>query len=121
MGCAARWDRNGGRDHIFLISHDEGPCWAPAEIRPSIILSHWGRKARPGPTRMRKTEHPRLLLLLLCSAWLRGWILLCAFSCMQALCARVAGLPAAGLHAHQAGHAPGCMLHVTLTLCACRA
>ncbi len=39
-----RWDRKGGRDHIWLISHDEGSCWAPAEIRPSIILSHWGRK-----------------------------------------------------------------------------
>ncbi len=27
-----------------LITHDEGSCWAPKEIRPSIILSHWGRK-----------------------------------------------------------------------------
>ncbi len=38
------WNRTGGRDHIWLISHDEGSCWAPSEIRPSIILSHWGRK-----------------------------------------------------------------------------
>ncbi|KAK9909083.1 hypothetical protein WJX75_006916 [Coccomyxa subellipsoidea] len=39
------WNRTGGRDHIWLISHDEASCWAPSEIRPSIILSHWGRKA----------------------------------------------------------------------------
>ncbi len=38
------WNRTGGRDHIWLISHDEGSCWAPTEIRSSIILSHWGRK-----------------------------------------------------------------------------
>lgn len=38
------WNRTGGRNHIWLISHDEGSCWAPAEIRSSIILSHWGRK-----------------------------------------------------------------------------
>ena len=27
-----------------LVTHDEGSCWVPAEIRDSIILSHWGRK-----------------------------------------------------------------------------
>ena len=37
--------RFGGRDHIWLVSHDEGPCWVPTELWPSIILSHWGRKA----------------------------------------------------------------------------
>ena len=37
-------DRRGGRDHIWLTTHDEGSCWVPAAIRPSIILSHWGRK-----------------------------------------------------------------------------
>ncbi len=33
----------GGADHIFLISHDEGACWAPKEIINSTILQHWGR------------------------------------------------------------------------------
>ena len=43
------WRRKDGRDHIWLITHDEGPCYAPAEIRNSIILSHWGRTVRtPG-------------------------------------------------------------------------
>ncbi|EFN59979.1 hypothetical protein CHLNCDRAFT_56485 [Chlorella variabilis] len=37
------WERRGGRDHIWLVTHDEGSCWVPAAIRPSIILSHWGR------------------------------------------------------------------------------
>ena len=29
-----------------LVTHDEGSCWVPAEIRTSIILSHWGRKVQ---------------------------------------------------------------------------
>ena len=37
-------DRRGGRDHIWLQTHDEGSCYVPAAIRSSIILSHWGRK-----------------------------------------------------------------------------
>lgn len=38
------WNRTGGSDHIWLFSHDEGACWAPAEIyNSSIILTHWGR------------------------------------------------------------------------------
>ncbi|KAL4443960.1 hypothetical protein ABPG75_011697 [Micractinium tetrahymenae] len=37
------WQRRGGRDHIWLVSHDEASCYVPAAIRPSIILSHWGR------------------------------------------------------------------------------
>jgi len=43
------WQRSGGRDHIVLISHDEGGCWAPHEVADrAIILSHWGRMdARP--------------------------------------------------------------------------
>ena len=36
-------DRRSGRDHIWLVTHDEGSCWVPAVLRPSIILSHWGR------------------------------------------------------------------------------
>ncbi|KAK9805384.1 hypothetical protein WJX73_009679 [Symbiochloris irregularis] len=38
------WNRTGGKDHVWLVTHDEGSCWVPSEIRPSIILSHWGRK-----------------------------------------------------------------------------
>ena len=38
------WNRTGGADHIWLVSHDEGSCWVPSELRASIILSHWGRK-----------------------------------------------------------------------------
>ncbi|RMZ55166.1 hypothetical protein APUTEX25_005444 [Auxenochlorella protothecoides] len=37
------WNRKGGRDHIWLATHDEGSCWVPNVIRPSIIFSHWGR------------------------------------------------------------------------------
>ena len=49
------WNRTGGRDHIWLISHDEASCWAPSEIRPSIILSHWGRKVH------NKVAHPAFM------------------------------------------------------------
>lgn len=39
------WDRRGGRDHIWLVTHDEASCYVPAAIKSaSIILSHWGRK-----------------------------------------------------------------------------
>ncbi|KAK9805353.1 hypothetical protein WJX73_005210 [Symbiochloris irregularis] len=38
------WNRRGGKDHVWLVTHDEGSCWVPSEVRPSIILSHWGRK-----------------------------------------------------------------------------
>ena len=41
------WNRSGGKDHMWLASHDEGSCWVPSELRPSIILSHWGRKVGP--------------------------------------------------------------------------
>ena len=26
------WDRRGGRDHIWYMSHDEGACYAPTDI-----------------------------------------------------------------------------------------
>jgi hypothetical protein len=42
LGCGR--DRRGGRDHIWLATHDEASCWLPAQLRRSIILSHWGRK-----------------------------------------------------------------------------
>ena len=38
------WNRTQGRDHIWLVTHDEGSCWVPSELRASTILSHWGRK-----------------------------------------------------------------------------
>lgn len=41
------WNRNGGRDHIIVQSHDEGSCWLPAVLRPAIVLSHWGRTEIP--------------------------------------------------------------------------
>ena len=43
------WKRRGGRDHVWLVTHDEGPCWVPSELRNSIILSHWGRKVPASP------------------------------------------------------------------------
>ena len=37
------WNASGGRDHVFLLSHDEGGCWAPHEMAASsVLLSHWG-------------------------------------------------------------------------------
>ncbi len=37
------WQRRGGRDHIWVFTHDEGACWAPNVLTPSIWLTHWGR------------------------------------------------------------------------------
>jgi hypothetical protein len=38
------WNASNGADHIWLFTHDEGACWAPAEVyNNSIILTHWGR------------------------------------------------------------------------------
>ena len=37
------WDRRGGRDHIWLVTHDEASCYVPAVVRPSIILSECAR------------------------------------------------------------------------------
>lgn len=38
------WARRGGRDHIWLMSHDEGACWMPKFLYDtSIVLTHWGR------------------------------------------------------------------------------
>ncbi|KAG7674943.1 hypothetical protein Ndes2526A_g07692 [Nannochloris sp. 'desiccata'] len=38
------WDRSNGRDHILLVTHDEGSCHVPAVLRNATILTHWGRK-----------------------------------------------------------------------------
>eukprot|EP00798_Chlamydomonas_sp_ICE-L_P025705 gene25705-11363_t len=37
------FNRKGGKDHIWLMPHDEGACYAPKEIWPGIVMSHWGR------------------------------------------------------------------------------
>ncbi|GFR52399.1 hypothetical protein Agub_g14911 [Astrephomene gubernaculifera] len=38
------WNRRGGRDHIWLMAHDEGACYMPTVVyNTSIILTHWGR------------------------------------------------------------------------------
>jgi hypothetical protein len=38
------WDQRGGRDHVWLMPHDEGACYMPTEIyNTSIVLTHWGR------------------------------------------------------------------------------
>ena len=36
------WNASGGADHIFMMLHDEGPCFAPRELRSSILLTHYG-------------------------------------------------------------------------------
>ena len=41
------WNRTGGQDHVWAVTHDEASCWVPGELRRSIILSHWGRKVLP--------------------------------------------------------------------------
>ena len=44
------WAASGGKDHIFLSLHDEGPCFAPREMRPAMLLTHYGyHAARPRP------------------------------------------------------------------------
>ncbi len=47
------WNASGGRDHVFTMLHDEGPCFAPRELRSSILLTHygyWSAKPRPWGT-----------------------------------------------------------------------
>ena len=41
------WNASGGRDHVWMMLHDEGPCLCPREIRPSILLTHYGYWAAP--------------------------------------------------------------------------
>ena len=44
------WDASRGADHIWLMLHDEGPCFAPRELRSSILLTHYGYwSAHPRP------------------------------------------------------------------------
>ena len=44
------WDSHGGRDHVFMMLHDEGPCFCPRELRSAILLTHYGyHKEVPRP------------------------------------------------------------------------
>ena len=36
------WDASNGADHLWLMLHDEGPCFAPRELRTNILLTHYG-------------------------------------------------------------------------------
>ena len=36
------WNASGGKDHIWTFGYDEGGCFAPAPLWPSMIISHWG-------------------------------------------------------------------------------
>lgn len=36
------WAASGGRDHLFMMLHDEGPCFCPRDIRPAMLLTHYG-------------------------------------------------------------------------------
>jgi hypothetical protein len=38
------WNRSSGSDHLWPAFHDEGACYAPAELHQTIILTHWGRR-----------------------------------------------------------------------------
>lgn len=40
------WNASRGRDHVWLMLHDEGPCFCPKQLRSSILLSHYGYYAR---------------------------------------------------------------------------
>jgi hypothetical protein len=44
------WNASGGRDHVWTMLHDEGPCFCPRALRPSILLTHYGYyAAKPRP------------------------------------------------------------------------
>ncbi|KAL3929510.1 MAG: hypothetical protein SGPRY_001931 [Prymnesium sp.] len=44
------WNASGGRDHVWMMLHDEGPCFCPRELRSSSLLTHYGYwAARPRP------------------------------------------------------------------------
>ncbi|MEW5298057.1 MAG: hypothetical protein WDW36_001219 [Sanguina aurantia] len=40
------WNKHQGRDHVMFISTDKGGCYAPAESRNMIKLTHFGFHAR---------------------------------------------------------------------------
>ncbi|KNA04137.1 hypothetical protein SOVF_202460 isoform C, partial [Spinacia oleracea] len=36
------WERSSGKNHIWILSWDEGACYAPKEIWNSVMFVHWG-------------------------------------------------------------------------------
>ena len=36
------WNASKGTDHIWTFGYDEGACFAPLQLRPSLLISHWG-------------------------------------------------------------------------------
>mmetsp|Transcript_28884 Transcript_28884/g.77805 ORF Transcript_28884/g.77805 Transcript_28884/m.77805 type:complete len:776 (-) Transcript_28884:785-3112(-) len=62
------WDRKKGTDHIWLMTHDEGACYAPVEIWNSVLITHWGRldmphgsnSSYPADDYSRERQHPSL-------------------------------------------------------------
>ena len=36
------WNASNGSDHIWTFGYDEGACFAPAPLWPSLLISHWG-------------------------------------------------------------------------------
>ena len=45
------WNASAGADHVWMMLHDEGPCFCPAQIRASILLTHYGYYASPAKVR----------------------------------------------------------------------
>lgn len=77
------WNATKGANHIWLFAHDEGACWAPAEIyNNSIILSHWGRMS---PAEVIGDAGGAVMTTSSTSRWVQGlrpWLLP---GCMQVL------------------------------------
>ena len=36
---------------VWMLLHDEAPCFAPRELRPSLLLAHYGYDARRAVSR----------------------------------------------------------------------
>jgi hypothetical protein len=71
------WNRRGGRDHIFLFTHDEGGCWVPNVLRNATWLVHWGeRGATAGVHCILDLRCVRRCAAAMCLAWLDAvWVM----------------------------------------------
>ena len=49
------WGRNGGKDHVWLLSLEEGACAAAARLRDSVLIDHSG--ALYGSDNVCRTAH----------------------------------------------------------------